>query len=642
MSGGNANDPTRTPTWVWAVAAVLAATQPLLCLWTTYAPPAGLVSTGLHVPDSALFLHAMRMFRTGFESLYATCQSPYGTHSIAYFPLPHLWLYGALGAVARLAALPDFIAYGLANGLGAFVYLLVVYALLREVAPKQANLAFLLYTLSGGFGGILYVATGAFGLHAAPGFEDYFRRYALYELFEGAHLQPLLCFPRLYYTVSLALCLGALTLLARGVRRARVTPVVAAGLLMVPGAFINLRYGVFTLALAALFLYAQSERPARMRPARTRYAYGALLAAPAAVGAALALALLRTNPVAIRNHHDVASQVMYLSPFLSVVALHLLVVPGEAARRIGRLPLMGRVAAFGATGYLTAFAALFLAYQVYYGNVLVARDAAVAVAVSDWALLGACAGAAYALARRGRSAPASERDWVVLWLLFFLALAISAFGRGWFLQFGPQRLQIFLWLPICVLSAAGLERWRKSRPRAARGLTAAMVACGLTSAAVTVLCFQGPLGYRPGASPYAAFHAEVMTEADAAVMAHVGAGIVLAPLYAADVIAMRRGNRVVFGVGSFNCSDQRFVTLRAQVADFFSPAADDPRRRQCVRDWCVGYVYCPDTWPVDADTVEQLRSTPWLHEVAAEGRAVLFEVAADRSHRHLGPGSSSG
>ena len=329
---------------------------------------------------------------------------------------------------------------------------------------------------------------------------------------------------------------------------------------------------------------------------------------------------------------------MYLTPFLSVAALHLLVVPGEAARRVGRLPLMGRVAAFGATGYLVAFAALFLAYQVYYGNVLVARDAAVAVAVSDWALLGACAGLAYALARRGRSGPASESDWVVLWLLVFLALAISAFGRGWFLQFGPQRLQIFLWLPICLLSAAGLERWRKSWPRAAHGLTAAMVACGLTSAAVAVLCFQGPLGYRPGASPYAAFHAEAMTEADAAVIEHVRAGVVLAPLYAADAIALGRGNRVVFGVGSFNCSDQRFVTLRGQVADFFSPAADDPRRRKCVHDWCVGYVYCPDTWPVDPATVEQLRSAPWLHEVAAQGRAVLFEVLAD----HLGSGSSSG
>jgi len=616
------------PAWVWVVAAVLAATQPVLCLWTTYAPPAGLVSTGLHVPDSALFLHAMRMFRTGFESLYATCQSPYGSHSIAYFPLPHLWLYGALGAVARLIALPDFIAYGLANGLGAFVYLLVVYAFLREVAPKQANLAFVLYAVSGGLGGILYIATGALGLHAAPAFEEYFRRYALYELFEGAHLQPLLCFPRLYYTISLALCLGALTLLARGVRRARVTPVALAGLLMVPGAFINLRYGMFALVLAALFLYAQSERPAR-----TRCAYAALLAAGAAVGAAPALALLRTNPVAIRNHHDVASQVMYLSPFLSVVALHLLVVPGEAARRIGRLPLMGRIAAFGATGYLAAFAALFVAYQVYYGNVFVARDAAVAVAVSDWAVLGACAGAVYALARRGRAA--AQRDWIVLWLLFFLALAISAFGRGWFLQFGPQRLQIFLWLPICVLSAAGLERWRESRPRAARALIAAMVACGLASAAVAVLCFQGPLGYRPGASPYASLHSEVMTEADAAVMAHVGAGIVLAPLYAADAIALRQSNRVVFGVGSFNCSDQRFVTLRGQVADFFSPAANAAGRRKCVRDWCVDYVYCPDTWPVAAATVDQLRSTPWLHEVAAEGRAVLFEVAADQ------PGSDS-
>jgi len=393
---------------------------------------------------------------------------------------------------------------------------------------------------------------------------------------------------------------------------------------MIPGTFINLRYGVFALALAGLFLHAQRERPIRRR-----CAYGALIAAPAAAGAAFALALLRTNPVAVQNHHDVASQVMYLSPFLSVAVLHLLVVPGEAARRIRGLPRSDRAVALGAVGYLAVFAVLFLVYQAYYGNLLVARDAAVAVAVSDWALLGAGAGVAWALVRRRHTAPVGERDWVVLWLLVFLALALSAFGRGWFLRFGPQRLQILLWLPICMLSAAGLQRWRASRPRAARALTTVLVGCGVVSVCVSVLCFQGPLGYGPGTSPYASYHSEVMTKADAAVMAQVGPGTVLAPLYAADAVALQRGNRVVFGVGSFNCSDQRFVALRAAVEDFFSPEAGDTRRRQCVTDWCADYVYCPDTWPVAIGTVEQLRAAPWLNEVAAEGRAVLFQVAGD-------------
>ena len=254
-----------TPRWVIVIAVAFACTQPLLILWFIGRPPEGLVSSGLHIPDSALFLHSMDMFRSGFESLYAAGDASLGTQHYSYFPLPHLWLYGALGWLSDYLPISDFVTYGLAGGLGTFLYLMAAYHLLREIAAKDADRAFLLFSLSGGLGGVLYIATGALGWHASPHFEDYFIRYAMYELFEGAHLQPFSFLARFYYTLSLALCLGALTLLIRGVRRGTWRPLVGVALALPFGVFIDLRYGVFTVALAFLFLYCEDDVPVRRR-----------------------------------------------------------------------------------------------------------------------------------------------------------------------------------------------------------------------------------------------------------------------------------------------------------------------------------------------------------------------------------------
>jgi hypothetical protein len=117
-----------------------------------------------------------------------------------------------------------------------------------------------------------------------------------------------------------------------------------------------------------------------------------------------------------------------------------------------------------------------------------------------------------------------------------------------------------------------------------------------------------------------------MTRADARTMDRLGAGIVLAPIPAGDIIALRRGNRAVFGTGSFNLSDQPYAMLEKYVGTFFSQEAPNDFRRDSLERWCVEYVYCPDTWPVAPEVIEQLRAMTELEEVAAEGRAVLFHV----------------
>ena len=54
------------------------------------------------------------------------------------------------------------------------------------------------------------------------------------------------------------------------------------------------------------------------------------------------------------------------------------------------------------------------------------------------------------------------------------------------------------------------------------------------------------------------------------------------------------------------------------------------RHERIVEEWCVEYVYCPDTWPVAPEAIEQLRQCMWLDEIASEGNAVLFQVLGDQ------------
>ncbi len=611
----------RTPRWAWILMAAMAATQPVLLLWIARWTPGGLVPTGLHISDSALFLYSMRMADHGWASLYATCASPFGAHNLAYYSVPHLWLYAALGLVARLFRAPDFAVYGLANGVAAFLYLYAAYRFLATVVPRLASKAFMLFALSGGLGGILFIVSGVFGWQTLPGFDDVFRRFAVYELFEGAHLSPLLLFSRCYYTVSLALCLFVLARFAHAGKPA--WPIVP---MLALGSFIDLRYGAFATGIAFLTILLRNtdERAALIQ----RWF---VLLAGLATGGIPALWLMRQNPAVIQNHYDVTNMAMWLSPFISAAFFHLLLLPGPLRRNVATMPPFARTLSYGAIGYLAAFAILFAGYQTYYGNLLVAHDAAVATAISDYALAGLIVGigaATWRGARAIRIPPFASLDgglqWLALWLLACLPLALSAVGAGWFLRYGPQRIEAFLWLPLSVMSIAALERVAS---RTLRRLTMGiMIACGLCSIIVSTLFFQGPLGLRPRESPYASYHSEVMTQDDATLIDIIGDGIVLAPIPASDIVVMRKGNRVVFGTGSFNLSDTPYVPLEAAVKAFFSPKATDDDRRAFVNQWCVDYIYCPDTWPISPEVIRQLNEMTWLEKVAEHGHGAVFRV----------------
>jgi len=208
-----------------------------------------------------------------------------------------------------------------------------------------------------------------------------------------------------------------------------------------------------------------------------------------------------------------------------------------------------------------------------------------------------------------------------------VALAVSGFGQGWTMRFTPQRLMVFLGLPLSILSAQALDHLRSTRPRVVAGAWVALIGCGVVSIGVGALYFQGPLGRAPGEGSFAGLHVERMSRADAGLIERMDSGIVLAPWVFSDVIALRPETRVLGGIGSTDLSDQMSVEIQPRVAAFFSLGMEPGARRSFLEEWCVDYVYCPDTWPLDGAIVEAIRGTPGLEIVGEESRAVVFRFS---------------
>ncbi len=624
------------------VIVMLASVEPLTHLWVHHCPPEGTVPTGMHIGDSGHHLLSMRSFDNGFFSPFATCRAVHGDHYFGYFAVPIFLLYGVAGEIGRVLHLDEFLYLGLLNGLGGLLYLIAAYRLLRRISPRHGENAFLLFALGGGLGGVLYVATGLLGWHTHPRFEQDFLRFAWYELIEGQHLSPLLLMPRFYYTFPLALGLSALTALIDTDRAGGRVRWMLPCLLMMLATFINARLGPMLGFIAVLYLADASPRDLR-----TKIREAAALAVAVGAGGAAAWAVLRWHPVYTANVSQVTQQVIRLLPLLYAT---LFFWPGAwpALRKdLGELRPLLRYPACALGGYLLAYAALYAAYQAYYGNWLHGGDTIAAARVSDPALLGAVPGlaAAFLLRKKRRAAmPAcgsgthcavpcwagyqeASSAWLTLWLLAFLAAGLSANGGGALLRFSPERCIVLVGLPLSLLAARGLAAMA---PRRARFLYATLLVCGMLSLGVASLCFQGPLGATPGKGPFAYLHYELMTAHDAQLLEELPDGTVAVPLWSpiafGEIVALKKGVRVLGGPGALNIGDQPFGRLESALARFFAADADDEFRREFVREWCVKHIYCPDTCPLEPAILEQLRALPWLREFARAGAGCLFEV----------------
>ena len=565
------------------------------------------------------------MFESGFFSPYATCHAPGGPNDQAFFPAPFHWLYGAVGAAGRGLGVDEFLFLGLANGLGVLVYLLAVYHFFRLVIAGRSHLAFVLFALTGGLGGVLFVLAGIAGLWDAPRFDVFFERFSMYELVEGPYLMPTLLAPRLYYTLSLACCFGAMSAFIRAIQVRCLRHEAWAGFLLLLGTLVNVRFGALAWAVIALYLACDSQRRgrARLREAVT-------LAAPVVIGVLASWAAMSRNPAFAENTSVLVRESMWLTAFVSAAIFPILLFPVAFRALLPSMTGWQRVLAFSGLGYLAAFALLFAAYQVYFGNFWNAGDAAAANRISDWALFGAMAGAGWGYIKRATGTPMRRGDastvWMALWFLGCVAIGVSAFGQGWFIRLTPQRLMVFAAVPAAALSAYVLEVLAARRRRLARAAVVAMVGCGVVSIFVATLFFQAPLMREPGQSPFDRLHPEVISRADMDLMEGIGSGVVLAPFLYSDILGLRAGLRVLGGAGGADLSDRMSTEIQGDVDAFFAGALRGEDAEAFLRAWCVEYVFCPDARPVPAGARDLLDGMAVLSAVQRTGAGAVYRV----------------
>ena len=607
------------PLWVPAIMLGLALIEPATHLWLVHAPPAGFVSTGLHTRETVFLRYWMRPFDAPSPFALDETQPSWGINAPRVF-------FGTAGALGRAVSLDDFTTLGWLNGLCMLTLLLGVYTFLRTAVPRVANVSFIVYALAGGLGGILYFITGLLGLHDAANFERYFQRYAHYELFQGKFLgpAPLLVYP--HYTLPLGFGFAALALAIQADRRRSHARLAVAAILLFLGGCLNVRLGPMMWAIFIGYLIAASSSASGMRV----HAAG-LLAIPAWAAFVVAWWPIYRQSGSLSNQIEYGSAAVWFSPLITATVFHLITVPIALRRVLPSLPRWQYACAWAAFGYLALFTTLYFAHLVYYGTYLVCNDTAPPLKFSDLSLLGGVAGAVWALTRtRSHDARRDDFGWICLWFLAFLVFSISAFGRGLWLTLTPQRLMVFYGVPLAMLSAYGLVILAERRRAWAWTLGGAMIVCGACSIAVGAFVFRGPLGPRPGETPYGESHAELMRTDDAACIQRVADGFFLAPLTTnptfGDVVAARDPRVKVFGVGSFGLSGLDYGMLEADVSRIYLLGTPESDRRAFLDRWKVDWVYVPATPAEFAPLAAEFHTYPWIEVVCTEGDATLFKV----------------
>jgi len=616
----------KTPWWIVGIIVAFALIEPLTHVWLAHGLGDDVAHSGFHIGDTPFFTTDMEVFGNGFYSPYIACDTEDGRRDPVLFALPHHWLYAAIGWVGRLVGLAPFLTLGLANGLAAAFFLAMVWRFFRVVAPERASLAFLLFTLSGGVGGLLWLASWAWGVSDTAGFETWFHRFARYELIEGPFLSPVLVLPRLYYTLPLGIGFAALVAYIGSMSRGLSMPSMGAILLQMLTTYLNARVGLLLWGVAACFMLVQPGLPMKQK---LRYVIYYLV--PTVVATLVMQALFGLNVTGAENFSELLRRSAWFGSLITATLWLWPPVLIALWKHLGNLPWSGRLLLGWGAGYGVAFAVLYGAHQLWYGNFLSGGETAAAIAISDWALLGIIPGS-LVLFRKSDSNPlAATESWVALWFLGLTCLAISAFGNGWFLRLMPERCLIVLGAPMALLAAEGLQSIRTRLPKLTTAYTGWVVVCGLCSLGVSTLCFQGPLGHTPSTSPFGWVHSELVLPEDIALIDRIEGGTVLAPAseppLLGDVIVVRRPlARTVFGQPSLEFSDVNMLTLARRVQEFYDPATSDVVRRAFVAGWCVDYIYCPATRPVAPEVIEQFNRTPWLIPVDWEGDAVIYLV----------------
>ncbi len=486
----------RTPWWIFAIIGALAAIPPLQHAWVWYFPPEGFVPTGMLTGDNAHQILSMRAFANGFYSPFASCDAPDGQLSWRYFATPFFMLYGIVGELGRMLWLHEFLWLGIANGLCGAIYLWCAWRFLRVAAPDLARTAFLLFTLGGGLGGIVYLACMITGATSRPLFERAFFRFAQYGLIEGQYLSPLLHFYRLYYTVPLALGLAALTALIEAQRmRCRQHLFFACFLAFFCG-LIQLRVGVM-VAVIGLIIVEKPTATAWLNNLRLTLPFAAV----GGLGCLLGALLISQHPNYQGNVSGVTRDAIHFLPFVyAALPMLLLTIPVS-----GQFLMLtnDRGAFLACMSVLVLVGLLTLLHHAWHGAWLYGGEAVASAFAGRWAILPLVPWfflrywKGHKLQREGTSESSkvgsilnpvqlgSVPTWVFHWFALFLLVGLAIFHKL-FLEASPQRVMVLMGLPLALVAAGGLtmlpQRW-------SRVALIATLFCGVTSIGVGALFF---------------------------------------------------------------------------------------------------------------------------------------------------------
>lgn len=623
----------RTPWYVWAIAALLAASPVAVHYGLDAIDNERAVFSGLSTADSAIFLAAMEMPANGFYSPYATCESAWGDHSARFLAAPLHVLYFIAGAVGRALNLDPFLWLGWLNGAGMAVYLIAVYRFLRNATPGYANAAFVLFTLSGGIGG--FVLFGSVVTNAIS--DELVFRTAVYEVVEGAFLFAPSHAHRLYYTLALACGFGFLSawLTARRIGCSR--HAVFAGMLLFACGLLQPRLGFFFWSAGCCWLLIDASTSLRRRMHES-----VAMLIPIAAVACIYLAWTQWSPTFYSNASALVRETIWPVPLFCAAGLHLLLAGWMIHTRRNELSTVARIAVYAAAGYLVVFLPLYAAYKLWYGNFWSGGESAAAAAVSDVALLGLLAGVVVAarMGKTGKRDTFAEEPFL-LWGIGALIVGLSAWGQGWFMDFAPQRLMLVLGVPVCVAAAMGLARLKESRSGFSGACWVVLLVLGVTSLGANVLFVQGAVERSPGGAPFAEWRRSIIAPADAQLLEALSGGTVLTPLPFADVVARNADNAVLGGTGATDLSDVLSFELQPAINRFFGRYMAPEERLGFLERWCVEWIVVPTSWPVADSTLHELDTLTGLTRAAEFGQGVIYRVettqASEPDTRALAP-----
>ncbi|MFM1919815.1 MAG: hypothetical protein RLZZ303_1449, partial [Candidatus Hydrogenedentota bacterium] len=191
------------------------------------------------------------------------------------------------------------------------------------------------------------------------------------------------------------------------------------------------------------------------------------------------------------------------------------------------------------------------------------------------------------------------------------------------LQFGPQRMQVFLWLPICMLAAAGAMRLAGPLRRLAWTV---WLTAGLSSMLVILVVFQAGMGRTNAEGAFDIINVQWIQPQDREALEHARGGRLLAKPLLGDAAVHLSEARAPFAVGAFNLTDVPYSQLHREAEHFFSGAATPEEQDALLQRWCIEYVLVSDLRPIAPEGRAALRQRPYLKLVYDKGGTELYRV----------------